>query len=158
MTLEDALISNSTKYPTQLVLLLIRRVWAATKLPDGTAPLITVRTCSELNCPGCGVTSGNGKTVTLRLGDPETFPIVDHQYRKTSPIYTINDWRESLIATAAHEFWHVQEIHTMMGLPPEGRSKFRFSEVKAERAAYAALLKYREKKREIEDEASRAKR
>ena len=82
------------------------------------------------------------RLVTIGIGAPECFPLDTaigergalHGYGgKRSPIITMNDWREALVAVAAHEGRHVWQLqHEAPG-----------SEVDAERFAAARLDEYR---------------
>ncbi len=54
--------------------------------------------------------------------------------RKTAPEMTASDWRERLLAVAAHEAYHVKQF----------RSGMRRSEVTAERWAVKVLTRYRQ--------------
>jgi hypothetical protein len=52
-----------------------------------------------------------------------------------APSFTVADWREALVAVAAHEIRHIEQF----------RYDWPHSEVDAEKAAYAALLRWRER-------------
>ena len=97
------------------------------------------------------------RLVTLRVGGDEFFPRsnmcykwVQRKYKnkrwhekkethpyggKSSPLIVCDDWREWLVALAAHEFNHIHQYQ--QDLPR--------SEVECEKAALAALTAYREK-------------
>jgi hypothetical protein len=54
--------------------------------------------------------------VTIGLGAPETFPVGEHRYgfvepgpRNKFPLLAFADWREGLVATAAHEAKHIEQ-------------------------------------------------
>jgi hypothetical protein len=53
---------------------------------------------------------------------------------KTAPVFTAHDWRDQLLAVAAHEAYHVKQFRTGM----------RRSEVAAERWAFRALERTRD--------------
>lgn len=95
------------------------------------------------------------RLVTVGIGDPEKFPadnmrvtkrwVVDHAGvrrlvverhpygGKGSPLIELGDWREAVVAVAAHEFTHIHQYQN--NLPR--------SEVHAERAAAKRLAAYR---------------
>jgi hypothetical protein len=52
---------------------------------------------------------------------------------KTAPVFTAHDWRDQLLAVAAHEAYHVKQF----------RNGMRRSEVAAERWAFRALERTR---------------
>jgi hypothetical protein len=93
-------------------------------------PLLSSRvTCSTVR-----------RLVTIGLGEPERFPVSNFDPRKQhayggkrSPLIEYRDWREALVAVAAHEARHIQQFQ---------RNRPR-SEVDAERFAAKALDHYR---------------
>lgn len=61
--------------------------------------------------------------------------LVRHAYGGVhSPVMTMNNWQEALVALAAHEARHIHQF----------RNKLRISEVDCEKFAYKALCRYRE--------------
>lgn len=75
------------------------------------------------------------RLVTIGLGSPRAFPDAPHRYGgKRSPEMAFADWREALVAVAAHEARHVWQF----------QYRKRRSEVDAERFAFKRLTTYRQ--------------
>ncbi len=76
----------------------------------------------------------------LRIAKPETYPApwYDRAY-VGHELGMINDWREALVAVAAHEFKHLAEIQR--GCSARGRTM----EGRCDAYAYSRLFAYREK-------------
>jgi hypothetical protein len=80
------------------------------------------------------------RLVIIRIGSPGKFPLTNfmtkkgHPYGgKRSPLIEMQDWREAMVAVAAHEFCHIHQFQN--NLPR--------SEVQCERAAAKRLEAYR---------------
>ena len=62
------------------------------------------------------VAPGSLYLITLKIGPPDDFPSREHRYgwtepgpRNQFPLLTYADWREALVAVAAHEAMHIQQ-------------------------------------------------
>jgi hypothetical protein len=80
------------------------------------------------------------RLVVIRIGTPGKFPIsnfirkLGHPYGgKTSPLIEMQNWREALVAVAAHEFCHIHQF----------QNKLPRSEIQCEKAAAKRLDAYR---------------
>jgi hypothetical protein len=76
------------------------------------------------------------RLVTIRVGLASHFPSTRSQPYggKRSPLMTYHDWREALVAVAAHEFHHILQF----------QNKMPCAEYRCELAAQRALERYRE--------------
>ena len=83
---------------------------------------------------------GADHLVTLRIGAPGQFPADNMRtvmtWGKGSPLIVMMDWREGLVALAAHKFNHIRQFHNNWP-----RS---WSEVQCEKFAAKRLAAYRE--------------
>lgn len=142
-------LKNTSRYPDdavlQLVIIALRGINArrlAVNVKNSRRPY---RGRTYATVPSISPVSAEPdieRLVTIGIGAPECFPLDTaigqpgtlHGYGgKRSPIITMNDWREALVAVAAHEARHVWQFeHEAPG-----------SEIDAERFAAARLDEYR---------------
>lgn len=140
------LLKNTSRYPTEEVRRLLE--YAADGF-DLRRVAVHVRNC------GRGAYAGRAyfsvpyissaakpatRLVVLRIGSPQAFPSsnfikkLGHPYGgKSSPLIEMDNWREGLVALAAHEFCHIHQFQNNLS----------GSEVRCERAAEKRLNAYR---------------
>lgn len=120
---------NRTEYPDDEVQRLVRFAFADLDLPEPVSILIRVgytrtsRRRREPNCPQYGasgmaypyvhkkpdVPDGAMYEIRLSIARPETFPTKWHDRANApAPLGMLADWREALVAIAAHEGKHVE--------------------------------------------------
>jgi hypothetical protein len=78
--------------------------------------------------------------ITIRIGSPEWFPYHNYDCHKKmnyggkkSPFILMDDWRQAVIAVAAHEGWHIMQF----------RMKWPAAEWQCEVGAHMALMRWR---------------
>lgn len=77
------------------------------------------------------------RRMLIRIGSPDQFPITcKYPRKKTAPTYEMRDWREGIVAVAAHEARHIYQY----------KFNKRRSEIDAERWAVKKLEEYRVKR------------
>jgi hypothetical protein len=86
------------------------------------------------------VPAGTLYLITVKIGPPKKFPTVEHRYgwkqpgpRNQFPMISYADWREALVAVAAHEAMHIEQFK-------QGRPR---SELETSRFEADALERYR---------------
>jgi len=72
--------------------------------------------------------------ITIGIGSPERFPRVHDRKMRGAPSHELADWREALVAVAAHEAKHIEQF----------RENKRRSEVACENFEAYMLRRYRE--------------
>lgn len=128
---------NTSVYPTAALRVLIHFVMRAEQHELRYLKLLKVTKCTTAAYRGrC-----NGKRILMRLGDAAHFsaPIVN-QYRKRSPGYTVDGWKEGFVALFAHEAEHARHFSHKMGV----------DEIGCEHAAVRALTAYREQREMVD--------
>jgi hypothetical protein len=138
-------VRNTSQYPTEEIRSLVR---FATSELDMRGVCVNVRNNKRgalagrayYSVPSFSNAPPNAEhLVTLRIGAPERFPHEGHMHRYNSgsgrwPEYVCEDWREGLIAIAAHEGKHIDQF----------RSGTKHSELACETFAAYMLRRYRE--------------
>jgi hypothetical protein len=130
-------LKNTSVYPTAAIKVLIDLVLRAEQHEVRYLKLVNVTNCTTSSYRGrC-----NGRRILLRIGAPDKFSTPIHnQYRKRSPAYDVNDWKEGVVALFAHEAEHARHFAHSMGV----------DEIACEHAAVRALKALREQ-RELVD-------
>jgi hypothetical protein len=99
-------LQNTSVYPTAAVKILVRFAFENGTEPVAPTSHIKVKRCSS---------AFRGRAclswVRLRIGSPDLFSNpIPGSYKKRAPPYEIRDWKEALVALAAHEFNHVSDF------------------------------------------------
>jgi hypothetical protein len=135
------IIRNTSKYPPDRVRELVK--WAV-------SPIDMRGVC--VNVKGSGSAFGGmaydyipsisnapkscERLVTLRVGTPDRFPLMNHRYPGKSdrfPTYDLRTWEEALVFIAAHEACHIEQYR-------ENKSR---SELRCETFALGRLKAWR---------------
>jgi hypothetical protein len=130
-------LTNTSVYPTPALEVLLHFVLRTEKHEARYLKIIKVTNCKTAAYRGrC-----NGQRILLRIGAPDKFSVPIHnQYRKRSPPYDVNGWKEGFVALFAHEAEHARHFAHRMGV----------DEIGCEHAAVRALKALREQREFID--------
>lgn len=120
-------IRNTSRYPTAVVRALV--LFAARAMLVEAWDLVVHVTSAGVVLKG---QFWEG-TVSIGIGPTDLFPVFPRAYVRGAPRVLQVDWREALVATAAHEFAHARQDRERRG----------WNEVEAEHAARGALVVFR---------------
>lgn len=124
-------VLNRTRYPTAEIRELARR-----ELMRSGAGVVLVLE-RPIGDDRQGHVRYRDRRVRIWIADPADLPYSSsYDAAGRFPTYTVRDWREDLIATAAHESWHLRRMD------PGDRD----DELEAERHAIARLELYRRRR------------
>jgi len=142
----DTSVENLSRYPDSEVFPLVefategidmRGVHARVK---NSTRSVSGRTYPDVSHEIFSVPAGTLYLITVKIGPPKKFPTVEHRYgwkqpgpRNQFPMISYADWREALVAVAAHEAMHIEQFK-------QGRPR---SELETSRFEADALERYR---------------
>jgi hypothetical protein len=130
-------LTNTSVYPTPALEVLLHFVLRSEQHEVRYLKTIKVTKCTTAAYRGrC-----NGQRILLRIGAPDKFSVPIHnQYRKRSPAYDVNDWKEGFVALFAHEAEHARHFAHRMGV----------DEIACEHAAVRGLTALRDQREFID--------
>lgn len=145
MVKTELVFRNETRYPDREVLRLVRFGFAELELPRRVVVRVVSTRVSrrrraagrEWTYPASGFALHGA--VVLRVSPPELFPAPWYDRRYSVGIGEIADWREALVAIAAHEGKHLEVAH----LRQRRRLTSREEEARCDAEAASRLRAYR---------------